>query len=158
MNIRKGIALVVAVGASLLAGAIGSIFTASSVSLWYPTLMKPALNPPSWVFGPVWTVLYVLMGIAAFLVWRQGWERRDVKDALKIFALQLVLNALWSVLFFGLQSPLLALVGIVLLWGAILWVISAFARISRPAAWLLVLYLAWVTFATYLNAAIWLLN
>lgn len=158
MNIRKGIALVVAVGVSLLAGAIGSVFTTSSVSLWYPTLVKPALNPPSWVFGPVWTVLYVLMGIAAFLVWRQGWERGDIKDALKIFALQLVLNVTWSVVFFGLLNPFLALINIVLLWCAILWTIVAFSHISRPAAWLLAPYLAWVTFATYLNAAIWLLN
>lgn len=148
----------VAVGVSLLAGAIGSAFTASSVSLWYPTLVKPALNPPAWLFGPVWTALYVLMGIAAYLVWRQGRERGDVKDALKIFSLQLVLNVTWSVLFFGLLNPLLALVGIMLLWCAILWTIVAFSHIACPAAWLLAPYLAWVTFATYLNAAIWVLN
>lgn len=150
--------LVVAVGVPLLAGAFGSLFTSSSVGTWFPTLVKPALNPPSWVFGPVWTVLYVLMGIAAFLVWKQGWERGDVKNALKIFSLQLVLNTTWSVVFFGLLNPFLALINIVLLWCAILWTIVSFSRISRPAAWFLAPYLAWVTFATYLNVFIWLLN
>lgn len=149
----------VAVGVSLLAGAFGSLFTSASVGTWYPTLVKPALNPPSWVFGPVWTVLYVLMGIAAYLVWSNpNVMKEEKRRALKIFALQLVLNAAWSVVFFGLLSPLLALINIVLLWCAILWTIVAFVRIARPAAWLLAPYLAWVTFATYLNAAIWLLN
>lgn len=156
---KKAIGFVVAIGAPLLAGAIGSVFTASSVATWFPTLIKPALNPPSWVFGPVWTVLYMLMGVAVFLVWvNPGVIKEEKRRALEIFGLQLILNILWSVLFFGLQSPLLALVDIVFLWCAILWTILAFARIARPAAWLLAPYLAWVTFATYLNAAIWLLN
>lgn len=156
---RKGIGFVVAVGGSLLAGAIGSIFTSISVGTWFPTLVKPALNPPAWVFGPVWTLLYALMGIAAYLVWANPRVMKEEKKrALEIFSLQLVLNIIWSVLFFGLLSPFAALVNIVLLWCAILWTIFAFKGISRPAAWLLAPYLAWVTFATYLNAAIWFLN
>lgn len=141
-----------------LAGVVGSFFTVSSVATWYAGLVKPALNPPSWLFGPVWIALYALMGVAAFLVWKQGWEREEVKLALKVFTLQLVLNATWSVLFFGLLNPLLALIEIVLLWLAILWAIMCFSRVSRPAAWLLAPYLLWVSFATYLNAAIWILN
>lgn len=152
------LALVGFIVVAQLAGIFGSLFTASSVGTWYATLAKPALNPPSWVFGPAWTLLYALMGIAAFLVWKEGWGREEVKFALKVFALQLILNALWSVLFFGLLNPLLALVNIVLLWCAIAWTIAHFARLSRAAAWLMAPYLAWVTFATYLNAAIWILN
>lgn len=150
--------LVIAIGVSLSAGAIGSVFTASAIPTWYVDLVKPALNPPSWVFGPVWTVLYLLMGIAAFLIWKKNLNRRDVKMALGIFVVQLVLNALWSIIFFGLHSPGGALVEIVFLWLAILATIIAFAKISQPAAWLLVPYIVWVSFAVYLNYAIWTLN
>ncbi|MDP3974829.1 MAG: TspO/MBR family protein [Candidatus Jorgensenbacteria bacterium] len=159
MTYSRPVKLFIAVGFSLLAGAIGSIFTSSSVSGWFTTLVKPALNPPSWLFGPVWTALYVLMGIAAFVVWSNvDVMREERKRALWAFALQLILNATWSVLFFGLQSPLLALFGIALLWLAILWTLVVFSRISRPAAWLLAPYLLWVTFASYLNYATWTLN
>lgn len=125
---------------------------------WYATLAKPALNPPSWVFGPVWTTLFALMGIAAFLVWRKGTHRRNIKIALGIFGVQLALNTLWSILFFGMQNPGVALVEITLLWLAIVATIIAFARISRPAAWLLAPYILWVSFAAYLNYAIWAVN
>lgn len=141
-----------------LAGIIGTVFTSPSITTWYATLTRPELNPPSWVFGPVWTTLFALMGIAAFLVWQKGLRRADVRFALWIFAGQLVLNTLWSIIFFGLHSPGGALVEITLLWLTILATIVAFAKISKPAAWLLVPYIAWVSFASYLNFAIWTLN
>lgn len=139
------------------AGAIGSIFTVSSVGGWYTTLAKPELNPPAWVFGPVWTTLYTLMGIAAYLVWRKI-DAPGAKLALTLYVVQLALNALWSILFFGLHSPGGALVEIVFLWLAIVATIVAFARVSRLAAWLLAPYILWVSFAAYLNYAIWMLN
>jgi tryptophan-rich sensory protein len=145
MQIRNTAKLVIAVVGSELAGIIGSVFTAPAIAGWYTTIAKPELNPPAWVFGPVWTTLFALMGIGAFLVWKQGLERRDVRIALGIFVGQLALNTLWSILFFGLQSPGVAFVEIVVLWLAILATIVAFARISRPAAWLLVPYILWVS-------------
>lgn len=149
---------VIAVVGSETAGMIGSIFTQPAISDWYSELNKSALTPPSWVFGPVWTVLFFIMGVAAFLIWRKGTTRQENRDALKIFGLQLALNALWSILFFGLRSPLFALIDIFILWGAIAWTIWAFYRISRPAAYLLMPYILWVSFAVYLNLSIVLLN
>jgi tryptophan-rich sensory protein len=158
MKISNTFKLIIAVAVSELAGVIGSAFTAPSVAGWYPTLAKPDLNPPAWVFGPVWTTLFALMGIAAFLVWKRGLDRRDVKIALGIFVGQLALNTLWSIIFFGLRSPGGALIEIVFLWFAILATVIAFHKFSRPAAWLLVPYLLWVSFAGYLNYSIWILN
>jgi benzodiazapine receptor len=158
VRINNFFKLVIAIVVSELAGIIGSVFTISAIPTWYATLVKPALNPPAWVFGPVWTTLYALMGVATFLVWKKGWEKKEVKTALGIFGIQLVLNTLWSVIFFGLHSPGAALVDIIFLWLAILATIIAFAKISRPAAWLLVPYILWVSFAAYLNYAIWMLN
>lgn len=158
MKYNNSFKLITSIIISELAGIIGSFFTAPSVATWYQTLARPALNPPAWVFGPVWITLYALMGIAAFLVWRTGISHMRVKSALAIFAVQLVLNTLWSIIFFGLHSPGGALIDIAALWIAIVLTIIAFAKISRPAAWLLVPYLAWVSFATYLNYAIWVLN
>ncbi|MCC7522332.1 tryptophan-rich sensory protein [Candidatus Uhrbacteria bacterium] len=152
------IACFFSIAVCLIAAAIGSIFTSASLPIWYSSLTKPALNPPSWVFGPVWTVLYILMGIAAFLIWQKGWKRKDVQEALSVFGLQLGLNILWSMFFFGLQNPGLAFLDIVLLWLSIIWTIVLFQKLSRPAAYLLAPYLAWVTFASYLNLSIWLLN
>lgn len=150
--------MVIAIVVSELAGIIGSVFTMPSIAGWYATLTKPELAPPNWVFGPVWTTLFAFMGIAAFLVWRKGLDRRDVKIALGIFLGQLALNTLWSIIFFGLQSPAGACVEIIFLWLAILATIIAFAKISKPAAWLLVPYILWVSFAAYLNYSIWMLN
>ncbi|MEX1112152.1 MAG: TspO/MBR family protein [Candidatus Andersenbacteria bacterium] len=150
--------LVAAIGISEAAGIIGSVFTISSIPTWYASLARPELSPPNWIFGPVWTTLYALMGIAAWLIWRKGLQRKDVKVALGIFVGQLVLNSLWSIIFFGLQNPGVALIEIVFLWLAILATIITFARISKPAAWLLVPYIVWVSFASYLNYAIWVLN
>ena len=150
--------LIAAVAICLFAGYIGSIFTMPAIPTWYAALAKPALNPPAWVFGPVWTVLYVLMGVALYLVWSKGWGHKSVQVATGIFAVQLFLNILWSYLFFGLQAPILALIEIALLWVAILMTVGAFYRVSVPAAALLVPYLLWVSFAAYLNYGIYALN
>lgn len=134
------------------AGLIGSIFTFNSVNTWYVTLDKPFFNPPSWIFAPVWTILYLLMGISLYLAWNTK------KISLKWFWIQLVLNSLWSILFFGLKNPTLALLGITLLWLAIIMTIKSFWRYNKTASWLLLPYLAWVTFASILNLSIVILN
>jgi tryptophan-rich sensory protein len=138
----------------LAAGFIGSLFTTPAIPGWYAALDKPSFTPPSSVFSPVWTVLYLLMAFSLFLVWRAGADAPRRKTALSVFALQLVLNTLWSVLFFGSRSPLAGLVDILFLWAAIVLTILLFSRISKTAAWLLVPYLLWVSFASLLNAAI----
>jgi len=156
--------LVIAIFVSELAGIIGSIFTTPSIDGWYRGLIKPALNPPAWVFAPVWTTLFVFMGIAAFLVWssytkvtdRQ--KKKGIKIALILFGIQLVLNILWSVIFFGLHIPGVAFIEIIFLWLAILVTIVAFAKISKLAGWFLVPYIFWVSFAGYLNYSIWHIN
>ncbi len=158
MSLKKLGQLIIAIGACEFAGAVGSLFTFNAISGWYSTLQKPVLNPPSWIFAPVWTTLYALMGISAFLVYQKGWQRKEVKRALGIFGIQLFLNVIWSIIFFGLHLSGLALIDIVLLWIAILITIIAFTKISKPAAWLLLPYLVWVSFATYLNFAIFYLN
>ena len=140
------------------AGIVGSVFTAPAIPNWYATLQKPAFTPPNWLFAPAWITLYLLMGIAAFLVWCVGLENRRVRTALIIFLVQLMLNALWSVVFFGMQSPLYGVIVIAILWLMILLTILKFARISATAAWLLVPYILWVCFATALNISIWILN
>lgn len=155
---KNSLKLVISIIICQLAGLLGSIFSFSSVSDWYATIVRPELAPPNWIFGPVWTTLYILMGIALYLVWKRGLKQPQVKRAVTIFALQLALNALWSILFFGLQNPGLAFIEIILMWLAIIWTIRAFYPISRKAAYLLVPYLLWVSFATYLNGAIWFLN
>ncbi|OEC86866.1 MULTISPECIES: TspO/MBR family protein [Methanobacterium] len=150
--------LVVSILIPLIAGFIGSIATFSSIPTWYASLVKPAWAPPNWVFAPVWTTLFILMGIALFLVWRQGLWRKDVKIAVSIFAVQLVLNVLWSIIFFGLQSLLGGLIEIVFLWIAILATIITFYRISKPAGILLLPYIIWVTIASYLTYTVYILN
>lgn len=139
-----------------VAGGLGAFFTLSSVQSWFLTLNKPSWNPPSWLFGPVWTTLYVLMGIACFLIWKSNHPLK--KQALTLYFLQLVLNFLWSPAFFGAQNPLLGLVVILPMWACILACILTFRQINTWAAALLVPYLLWVTFATALNASIWSLN
>lgn len=150
--------LITAIAISELAGIIGSVFTIPSIAGWYAGIVKPYFNPPAWVFEPVWTTLFMLMGVSAFLIWKKGLDRRDVKIALGIFLGQLVLNTLWSIIFFSLHSPGVALIEIVFLWLSILATIVVFARISKTAAWLLSPYILWVSFAMYLNCSIWLLN
>ena len=158
MNLRDWLKLVIAIVGAELAGIIGAVFTTPAIPTWYAGLIKPELAPPNWIFGPVWTTLFALMGIAAFIIWRKGIDRKDVKIALGIFLGQLVLNTLWSVIFFGFQNPGGAFIEIIFLWLAILATIIAFAKISRVAAWLLVPYIVWVTFAGVLNYFIWILN
>lgn len=150
-----------ALGAVLLCEAVGLLAgwaTRTSVATWYPTLAKPGFTPPNWVFAPVWTLLYALMGVAAFLVWRCGLHRLRVRWALTAFTVQLALNAGWSFAFFGARSPTLGLVVIVFLWGSLAWTLDRFFRIRAAAGWLLVPYLLWVTYALVLNAAIWGMN
>lgn len=142
----------------ILAGGVGGVATSKSVNTWYRTLNKPSFNPPGWIFGPVWSTLYLMMGIAHYLVLRDGAEPKLARPARIFYGIQLILNTLWSLLFFGRRSPLAALVEIVFLWIAILMTIITFARVSRTAALLLLPYLLWVSFATVLNGAIWRLN
>lgn len=163
MRLRDFSKLILSVAVTELIGVLGSVFTVSAIPTWYAGLVKPALNPPSWVFGPAWTTLYALMGIAAFLVWSSHAKssedkKKQIKIALGIFGLQLFLNAIWSIIFFGLQSPGWALVDIVALWLAIAWTMFVFYKISKLAMYLLVPYLLWVSFASYLNYSIWVLN
>jgi tryptophan-rich sensory protein len=158
MKGRDILKLVVSIAACLAAGAIGSVFTRSAIPIWYAALEKPAFSPPNWLFAPVWTLLYILMGVAAFLAWRKGLANQQVRVSLIIFLIQLVLNALWSVVFFGLKSPLYGFILIVVLWLAILVTILRFYKISRVASVLMWPYLIWVTFASVLNISIWLLN
>ncbi|MBN2422884.1 tryptophan-rich sensory protein [Candidatus Woesearchaeota archaeon] len=140
------------------AGIIGSFFTASSVNTWYLTLNKPSFNPPSWVFGPVWITLYFLMGISLYIIWNNYKNTKKSGLALILFSFQLLLNSLWSILFFGLRNPFLAFIEIVLLWTAILLTILYFYRISKTAAYLLIPYILWVSFAAVLNFSIFYLN
>ncbi len=142
----------------MLAGFIGSIFTTPKIEGWYAGIDKPSFTPPGRLFGPVWTLLYVTMGIALYLVWRKGLAAKGVKAALAVFLAQLALNALWSYAFFGAESPLAGLVVIVALWAMIAASIAAFAPVSRAAAALLVPYILWVSFAAILNASIYFLN
>lgn len=137
--------------------ALGGWLTMLGMPTWYDGLVKPSWNPPNWIFGPVWTLLYLAMGVAAWLVWRErGW--RDAALPLGLFVAQLVLNLIWSGLFFALRSPGLAAIEIVLLWAAILATLVAFWPISRWASLLFVPYLVWVSFASFLNFTIWRLN
>ena len=143
----------------LVIGYFSGMVTRESITTWYPTLIKPSFNPPNWIFAPVWSLLYAMMGIAAGLVWnRMDFEKELVKKALIFFTIQLALNALWSYLFFGLHNPLLALVEIVLLLLMIFETYLQFKKIDKVASMLLLPYLAWVSFAAVLNASIWWLN
>jgi len=158
MGARDIVKLVVSIIACQGAGLIGSLATTPNIPTWYAALEKPFFTPPSWLFAPAWITLYLLMAIAAFLVWRQGFAQEGVKCALTVFLVQLVLNSLWSVVFFGLQSPLYGMVVIIALWIAILLTIIKFFRLSTAAGWLMIPYILWVSFASALNISIWVLN
>ena len=161
-----------------MAGVIGSFFTAPAINTWYPELLKPSFNPPDWIFAPVWTILFLLMGISLYLVREKHWEsdvqaKEDEKrawnpisaklwkgewreeNAIFIFYIQLALNVLWSAIFFGLKSFDIAFIEILMLWFAILYTIVNFYRISKPAGYLLIPYILWVSFASVLNFSIW---
>ena len=156
---NKFVKIAIALIVCLLVGYSASVVTRPSVESWYPTLVKPVFNPPNWIFMPMWTLLYILMAVAAGLVWDKIKEQNEeVKKALAFFLIQLTLNAIWSYLFFGLKNPMLALIEIALLWLMIYETYLKFIKINKIAAYLLVPYLLWVAFAGILNASIWWLN
>ena len=148
--------LIISILLPQVTGALGALVTISSVGSWYQTINKPSFTPPSWVFGPAWTTLYILMGIALFLIWKSNHPLK--KQALWLFGIQLFLNGIWSPAFFGLESPILGLVIIVPLWIMIVVCIKVFFQVNKTASYLMVPYLLWVSFATALNASIWYLN
>jgi benzodiazapine receptor len=150
--------IAISVSICLIIGFLSGFATQSSVNDWYLTLNKPSFNPPNWIFGPVWTVLYILMGIAAGLVWAKGFYHIWVKTALYNFGFQLLFNALWSVVFFGFKNPFWALLVILFLLALILLTIKWFNVVSRTAAYLLIPYFLWVCYATILNYKIWEMN
>jgi tryptophan-rich sensory protein len=150
--------LIGSIAACQVAGGLGAIATRDGLKDWYPSLEKPSFNPPGSVFGPVWTTLYLMMGIAEYIVSQHDGDKEVKQQAQSLFALQLGMNVGWSFLFFKLRSPLAALIELIVLLGAIIATIAAFARISRLATALLVPYLLWSTFAAILNASIWRLN
>jgi benzodiazapine receptor len=150
--------LLTSIAVCQLAGVIGSVFTSSAIPGWYAALRKPSFTPPGWVFGPVWISLYLLMGVSAFMIWSKGLSDSRVRMALSLFLGQLLLNTLWSVLFFGLRSPLAGFIEILILWIAIALTMISFWRISSPSGILLLPYLLWVSFAAVLNYSILILN
>ncbi|MGX1928519.1 TspO/MBR family protein [Flagellimonas sp. 2504JD4-2] len=158
MKKKKVVNIGIAIAICLLIGFLSSFATQSSVNDWYTTLNKPSFNPPNSVFAPVWTVLYVLMGVSAGIVWSKGFHHVWVKTALYHFGFQLLLNALWSIVFFGLKSPFWALLVILALLTLIILTMKWFKVVSKVAAFLLIPYLLWVCFATVLNYNIWMLN
>jgi translocator protein len=152
------IKLVISILACFAAGGIGSIFTARSIPTWYPGLKKPRYTPPDGVFGPVWTTLYVLMGVSIFLIWQKGLDVDGVIPAFILFWIQLALNALWSIIFFGMKSKGGGVITIIVLWLLILATIITSFSVSIWASMLLIPYILWVSVATYLNVGIWRLN
>lgn len=154
----KTLRLLICVTICELAGYVGAVFTTGSVNTWYTTLVKPSFNPPNWVFAPVWSTLYLLMGIALFLVWTKSSEVPSTRKAISVFALQLALNVSWSAVFFGLRFIAGAMGIIIVLWCSILWTIVVFRKVSAAAAWLLLPYIIWVSFAVVLNGALVYLN
>ena len=154
----KFLKLVSSVMVCFLAGGVGSIFTVSSIPTWYAHLNKPFFSPPNWIFGPVWTLLYLLMGVSFYLIWIKGFKTKKVRDAVILFAIQLMLNAIWSPVFFGYKNLLLALVIIVAMIFYVVKTILAFSKIDKKASYLLYPYLAWISFASILNFSVWFLN
>ena len=149
--------LILSIAAAQLAGVIGSFFTFPNISAWYITLSKPTFSPPDWLFGPVWVLLYTLMGVAAWLVWKNR-QKKNISEALALYGIQLALNTLWSIIFFGWHNVGLALVETAVLWLMILATILLFHRVSRVAAYLMLPYLVLVAFAVLLNWSLWRLN
>jgi translocator protein len=158
MKIIDILKLVASIILCQLAGLIGSIFTTPTIPTWYESLKKPFFSPPNLIFGPVWVSLYLLMGISLFVIWQRRKNNFQTKKGLILFFVQLILNAFWSVAFFGLKSPFLGLINIILLWFAIFFTIQHFVKISKIAALLLLPYILWVSFAVVLNFSLWILN
>lgn len=150
--------LIIAIAIPLVVGGTSGFFTITGVDSWFQTVNKPSWNPPNWIFGPVWTTLYALMGVALFLVWKSDGSDILKKTAIALFAVQMILNFFWSFIFFDQHQIGWALVEIIVLWVSILLTIFAFGNVSKLAAWLLVPYISWVSFATILNYSIWKLN
>jgi len=157
MKIIDILKLVASIILCQLAGFLGSLFTTPAIPTWYQTLHKPFFTPPNWIFSPVWISLFILMGISLFFVWQRT-DHPKFKIAFIFFFVQLILNVFWSAAFFGLRSPLLGLIDIVLLWIAILLTTQHFLKVSRMAGFLLFPYLLWVGFAALLNFSLWILN
>ncbi len=158
MNTGDIIRLVISFITCFLAAGIGSVFTTKSVKQWYPGLKKPRFTPPNWAFGPVWTVLYILMAISIFFIWKEGLDTQGVLLPFVLFWIQLILNALWSVIFFGFRAKGLGVITIIILWLLILATIITSSRVSVLAGGLLIPYIIWVSIATYLNTGVYLLN
>ncbi len=154
-NITK---LVFSILVCQIAGIIGSLFTSPSIANWYQTITKPVFTPPNWIFAPVWIILFLMMGISLYIILKQKLKKKEVRRGLFLFFTQLILNSLWSIIFFGLHNPLLAFVEIIFLWLFIILTIVQFSKISKIASYLLIPYLLWVTFAAFLNLYIWILN
>ena len=154
---KNTFALILSIVLAQTAGMIGAFFTVSSVGSWYLTITKPSWNPPSWIFGPVWTTLYLLMGIAAFLIWKNR-SKLYAKTALIFYGIQLALNSLWSILFFGMQNPALAFAEILVLLTMIVMTTLYFRKVNKASFYLMLPYIAWVSFAAILNFTIWQLN
>ncbi|MFH1622910.1 MAG: TspO/MBR family protein [Candidatus Aenigmatarchaeota archaeon] len=157
MKLSRQIKFLASIAVCQLAGAVGSVFTTPSIATWYADLRKPWFSPPNWVFAPVWITLFAMMGIALYLVWKKGYGKRT-RHAIAAFGLQLALNVLWSLLFFGLRLPAAAFVEIVVLWAAIAYTTLKFKETDNRAAYLMLPYLAWVSFAAVLNYHVWVLN
>ena len=157
MKRSNGIKLILSIVLCVSLGSVGGLVTVSEIPTWYASLNKPSFNPPNWLFGPVWTILYLLMGISVYMIWKQPVSTERNK-ALQLFILQFILNFCWSFIFFGLHATGWALIEMIALWILILLSILHFAKHSKTAAWLLVPYISWVSFALLLNAAIWKLN
>lgn len=141
-----------------IVGIVSALFTISAIPTWYTKLVKPSFSPPNWLFGPVWTILYLMMGIAFYLIWIRGWKKKKIRTAGMFFLIQLAFNFLWSISFFGLRSPELGFINIVLLWLFIVVTMIRFYPLSKPSFYLLIPYLLWVSFAAVLNGAIVVLN
>ena len=155
MNYRRlGFSLII----TQLAGIVGSFFTTSAIPTWYATLEKPFFNPPNWLFGPVWVLLYGMMGVSIYLIWQQLAKNQNAGKAMLLFWIHLFFNATWSIIFFGMQNLSLAFLNIAIIWVFILVLIKQFYSINKIASYLLIPYLLWVTFASLLNYSIWQLN
>ena len=150
--------LVVSIVIVFLAGAVGTVYTLKEITGWYVFLPKPSWTPPNWAFGPIWSILYILMGISLFLVWREGLGKKNVQIGVLVFAVQLAINVIWSLVFFGTHNIFGGLVLVLILWISILINIIVFYRISKPAGLILIPYLIWVSIASYLNYSVFLLN
>ena len=156
--LRSGILFIICIAIPLVIGVIGSVFTFENIPTWYAALNKPVFAPPGWVFGPAWTILYILMGISLYLILQNGMDNPMVRQGVILFAIQLALNLLWSIIFFGMHAIFFAFVVIIMLFVVLVATMISFFRISKPAAWLLVPYLCWLGFASVLNATIWIIN